>query len=143
MSVADLTWDAPFTMVTRRKDFIQALVTYFIIDFSKCHKRTGFSTGSPSPSFHRVLAICFEALDVHYMRWKQTVFYLEESLTVKKGEKINGSIKMTPNSKNNVRSHPHEGRGQGLHSTSSLCLFFKTASVIPFDIWRILDLDVK
>lgn len=63
VTVADLAWEAPFTMVTRRNDFIQALVTYFTIDFSKCHKRTGFST---SP-------------DSHYTHWKQTVFYLGSS----------------------------------------------------------------
>lgn len=85
VTVEDLAWEAPFALATRRNDFVQALVTYFTIDFSKCHKKTGFSTGP----------------DAHYTHWKQTVFYLEESLTIKKGEEIQGTFKMTPNARNN------------------------------------------
>ena len=39
----------------------QALVTFFNIEFTKCHKRVGFSTAPEAP----------------YTHWKQTVFYLE------------------------------------------------------------------
>ena len=39
----------------------QALVTFFQIEFSKCHQRVGFSTAPEAP----------------YTHWKQTVFYLE------------------------------------------------------------------
>ena len=28
-----------------RNDYVHALITYFNIEFTKCHKRTGFSTG--------------------------------------------------------------------------------------------------
>lgn len=84
-NTADLTFEAPFTLGVRRNDYIQALVTYFTVEFSKCHKRTGFST---SP-------------DQRYTHWKQTVFYLEEALTVKKGEEISGMFSMTPNQRNN------------------------------------------
>ncbi|OWK49435.1 Protein arginine N-methyltransferase 1, partial [Lonchura striata] len=38
-----------------------------------------------------------------YTHWKQTVFYMEEYLTVKSGEEIFGTITMKPNAKNNVR----------------------------------------
>ena len=38
-----------------------------------------------------------------YTHWKQTVFYMEDYLTVKTGEEIFGTIGMRPNAKNNVR----------------------------------------
>ncbi|XP_063052463.1 protein arginine N-methyltransferase 8-B [Engraulis encrasicolus] len=38
--------------------------------------------------------------DSPYTHWKQTVFYLEEYLTVKRGEEIKGTIAMKPNDKN-------------------------------------------
>uniref|UniRef100_A0A672PZA6 type I protein arginine methyltransferase n=1 Tax=Sinocyclocheilus grahami TaxID=75366 RepID=A0A672PZA6_SINGR len=40
------------------------------------------------------------APDAPYTHWKQTVFYLEEYLTVKRGEEIVGTISMKPNEKN-------------------------------------------
>ena len=46
----------------------QALVTFFNIEFSMCHKRVGFSTAPEAP----------------YTHWKQTVFYLEDYVTCKK-----------------------------------------------------------
>ena len=42
---SDLTFSAPFHLQCRRNDYVQALVTFFNIEFTKCHKRTGFSTG--------------------------------------------------------------------------------------------------
>lgn len=36
-----------------------------------------------------------------YTHWKQTVFYMEDYLTVKTGEEIFGTIGMRPNAKNN------------------------------------------
>jgi len=84
-TVADLSFESSYSLNVRRNDYIQALVTYFTVEFSKCHKRTGFST---SP-------------DQHYTHWKQTVFYLEEALTVKRGEEISGVFTMKPNDRNN------------------------------------------
>lgn len=43
------------------------------------------------------------APDAPSTHWKQTVFYLEDYLTVKKGEEIFGSIAVRPNDKNVVR----------------------------------------
>lgn len=80
----DLEFSSPFKLVCKRNDFVQALVTYFNIEFTKCHKRIGFST-SPEAT---------------YTHWKQTVFYLDDYLTVKKGEEINGTFKMKPNDRN-------------------------------------------
>ena len=63
---------------------LQALVTFFNIEFTKCHKRVGFSTAPEAP----------------YTHWKQTVFYLDEYITAKKGEEIYGMFRMKPNSRN-------------------------------------------
>ena len=41
----DITFTAPFQLVVQRNDYIQALIAFFNIDFTECHKRTGFSTG--------------------------------------------------------------------------------------------------
>lgn len=81
----DLDFSSPFHLQVRRNDYIQALVTYFTIEFSKCHKRTGFST----------------APDAQYTHWKQTVFYFDEYMTVKKNDEITGVFAMKPNARNN------------------------------------------
>uniref|UniRef100_A0A8C2D8N8 Protein arginine methyltransferase 1 n=1 Tax=Cyprinus carpio TaxID=7962 RepID=A0A8C2D8N8_CYPCA len=83
--IEDLSFTSPFCLQVKRNDYIHALVTYFNIEFTRCHKRTGFSTGPESP----------------YTHWKQTVFYLDDYLTVKTGEEIFGTISMKPNVKNN------------------------------------------
>lgn len=86
VKLEDLTFSAPFHLQCRRNDYIQALVTFFNIEFTKCHKRTGFSTDPASP----------------YSHWKQTVFYIDEYLTCKKGEELFGVFHVKPN-KSNIR----------------------------------------
>lgn len=81
---ADLDFESTFELVMKRNDFVQALVTYFNVEFSKCHKRLGFSTSPDSP----------------YTHWKQTVFYFDEYLTVKKNEVCHGVFRMKQNDKN-------------------------------------------
>ncbi|XP_971226.2 protein arginine N-methyltransferase 1 isoform X1 [Tribolium castaneum] len=81
----DLEFCAPFSLVVRRNDYVQALVTFFTVEFTKCHKRIGFTTAPDAP----------------YTHWKQTVFYFEDYMTVKKGEEINGTFTMKPNPRNN------------------------------------------
>jgi len=80
----DLEFTNGFNLSVTRNDYIQALVTYFSVEFTKCHKRTGFTTAPEMP----------------YTHWKQTVFYLKDYITAKKGEEINGTFTMKPNSKN-------------------------------------------
>ncbi|KAM8703231.1 hypothetical protein ACLKA7_007934 [Drosophila subpalustris] len=82
---SDLNFSSKFNLTIKRNDFVQALVTYFNIEFTKCHKRLGFST---SP-------------DSTYTHWKQTVFYLDDHMTAKKNEEINGTFQMKPNERNN------------------------------------------
>lgn len=81
----DLHFSSPFHLVVRRNDYIQALVTFFTIEFTKCHKRIGFSTAPEAP----------------YTHWKQTVFYLNDYMTAKRNEEIYGVFSMKPNQRNN------------------------------------------
>ncbi|CAH2216330.1 jg22764, partial [Pararge aegeria aegeria] len=81
----DLNFEAKFHLSVRRNDFIQALVTFFTVEFTKSHKRLGFSTAPEAP----------------YTHWKQTVFYFDEYMTVKKGEEIMGTFSMRQNARNN------------------------------------------
>ncbi|XP_042512676.1 probable protein arginine N-methyltransferase 1 [Macadamia integrifolia] len=84
MALGDASFTAPFKLVAERNDYIHALVAYFDVSFTKCHKFTGFSTGPRSRATH----------------WKQTVLYLEDVLTVCEGEAVVGSMTVIPNKKN-------------------------------------------
>ena len=84
VTVADLAFDATFKLSVRRNDFIHALIAWFDIDFSCCHKPIRFSTGPHTK----------------YTHWKQTVFYLQDVLTVEEGEEIRGRLTNKPNDKN-------------------------------------------
>ena len=84
VKASDLAFTAPFTLDVRRNDFIHALVAWFDIEFSRCHKPIRFSTGPHTK----------------YTHWKQTVFYLRQVLTVEQGEKIQGKLSSKPNEKN-------------------------------------------
>ncbi|XP_004287525.1 PREDICTED: probable protein arginine N-methyltransferase 1 [Fragaria vesca subsp. vesca] len=84
MTPGDASFTAPFKLIAERDDFIHALVAYFDVSFTKCHKLMGFSTGPRSRSTH----------------WKQTVLYLEDVLTVCHGESIVGTMTVAQNKKN-------------------------------------------
>lgn len=45
MAPGDASFTAPFKLVAERDDYIHALVAYFDVTFTKCHKLMGFSTG--------------------------------------------------------------------------------------------------
>ena len=45
MVPGDASFTAPFKLVADRDDYIHALVAYFDVSFTKCHKLMGFSTG--------------------------------------------------------------------------------------------------
>jgi protein arginine N-methyltransferase 1 len=59
-------------------------VGYFDIEFSHCHKPVKFSTGPHAK----------------YTHWKQTVFYLQDALTMEVGETVEGVLRCRPNAKN-------------------------------------------
>ncbi|KAF8388846.1 hypothetical protein HHK36_025526 [Tetracentron sinense] len=84
MAPGDASFTAPFKLVADRSDYIHALVAYFDVSFTKCHKLMGFSTGPRSRATH----------------WKQTVLYLEDVLTICEGEAIVGNMSVAPNKKN-------------------------------------------
>ncbi|XP_014260190.1 protein arginine N-methyltransferase 1 [Cimex lectularius] len=81
---ADLNFSTDFALQVFRDDYIQALVTYFTVEFTKCHKRVWLSTSPESP----------------YTHWKQTVFYLEKYITAKRDEIVNGTFTLRPNPRN-------------------------------------------
>lgn len=84
MEAGDASFTAPFKLVAERDDYIHALVAYFDVSFTKCHKLIGFSTGPKSRATH----------------WKQTVLYLEDVLSVCQGEAVTGTLSVAPNKKN-------------------------------------------
>lgn len=79
----DLAFSAPFILDCRRSDFIHALIAWFDIEFTACHKSIKFSTGPHT----------------RYTHWKQTVFYLREVLTVEEGEQVRCILSSKPNAK--------------------------------------------
>ncbi|KAI8799668.1 S-adenosyl-L-methionine-dependent methyltransferase [Cladochytrium replicatum] len=85
VTVEDLTFSVPFRIVATRDDFIHAFICYFDIRFGACHKPVKFSTGPHA----------------QYTHWKQTVFYLDDAITVKAGEVVEGTFSLGPNKKNN------------------------------------------
>ncbi|CAA3007952.1 probable arginine N-methyltransferase [Olea europaea subsp. europaea] len=84
MAPEDASFTTPFKLVAERDDYIHALLVYFDVSFTKCHKLMGFSTGPKSRATH----------------WKQTVLYLEDVLTICQGETVIGTMTVAPNKKN-------------------------------------------
>lgn len=83
-TVEDLAFNVHFKLPSRRDDFIHALVAWFDIDFTACHKPVRFSTGPHTK----------------YTHWKQTVFYFKDVLTVTTGEEVECELDVRPNDKN-------------------------------------------
>ena len=81
---SDLDFSVPFKLKCRRDDFIHALVAWFDIDFTACHKAIRFSTGPHTK----------------YTHWKQTVFYIDGVLTVSQDETVDCALEVRPNGKN-------------------------------------------
>lgn len=83
-TTADLAFSTGFTLTAKRDDFVHALVSWFDIDFTACHKPIRFSTGPHTK----------------YTHWKQTVFYIKDVLTTQDGEEIHCKLDVKPNNKN-------------------------------------------
>ncbi|KAF2860288.1 protein arginine N-methyltransferase [Piedraia hortae CBS 480.64] len=81
---AQLAFSLPFSLKVRRTDYLHALVAWFDIEFTACHKLIRFSTGPHTK----------------YTHWKQTVFYLADVLMVENGEQVSGKLSVKPNQKN-------------------------------------------
>ncbi|CAN6604286.1 protein arginine N-methyltransferase 1 [Trichomonascus vanleenenianus] len=84
VKIEDLAFKRDFQLRARRNDIVHAVIAWFDIEFSRCHKPVKFSTGPHAK----------------YTHWKQTVFYLSEEIAVKNGEVIHGSLESVPNAKN-------------------------------------------
>ena len=84
ITAAELAFSMPYNLRVQRSDFIHALIAWFDIEFTACHKPIRFSTGPHAK----------------YTHWKQTVFYLREVLTVEEGENVTGYLDSKPNAKN-------------------------------------------
>lgn len=80
----DLDFEAKFDLKIQRNDTMHAFVAYFDVEFSATHTKLRFSTGPRS----------------QYTHWKQTVFYLDDPLSVNKGDVVSGSIKVCRNAIN-------------------------------------------
>lgn len=93
----DLDFTSDFEITITRQDFIHGFVAFFDVQFSKCHIPTGFTTGPFTEETH----------------WKQTVFYLDQSIRGCVNDKISGTI--------SVKKHPKNPRDLviDLSSTSS------------------------
>ena len=111
VKVEDLTWMSPFKITATRNEYIHAFVAYFDIEFSKCHKNVVFATGPDST----------------YTHWKQTVFYLKDSITINEGESISGVISVAPNAGNHrdldiTLQYDFDGTVHSLHDTQEFRL---------------------
>lgn len=79
-----LCFAAPFTLTAARSDFVHAIVSFFDVSFTHCHKPVVLSTGPYTHATH----------------WKQTVLYLDRALAMEMGETMSGTLACRPNSKN-------------------------------------------
>ncbi|PNS15787.1 hypothetical protein CAC42_4239 [Sphaceloma murrayae] len=84
VTTADLAFSRPFSLTVRRTDYVHAVIAWFDMEFSACHKPVRFSTGPHTK----------------YTHWKQTVFYITDVLTVEAGERIKGELSCKPNQQN-------------------------------------------
>ncbi|KAL7009109.1 Nuclear SAM-dependent mono-and asymmetric methyltransferase [Cystobasidiomycetes sp. EMM_F5] len=80
----ELSFVAPFTLKSTRKDYVHAILGWFDVAFRASHKPITFSTGPHAK----------------YTHWKQTVFYLGDAVAVDENDEIEGSISVKPNGKN-------------------------------------------
>jgi len=81
----DLDFISSFSLTASRNDYVHAFLSWFDIEFSCCHRPVKFSTGPHAK----------------YTHWKQTVFYTTDTIMVSEGEKITGTLKCSPNARNN------------------------------------------
>jgi len=87
VQIEDLSFFSQVTLPVIRNDYCHALVSFFEVEFTKCHRRTGFSTGPHSRRTH----------------WKQTLFFLSQDLMVSGGTELGVSLRVRRN-KHNQRS---------------------------------------
>ncbi|KAG2495744.1 hypothetical protein HYH03_006341 [Edaphochlamys debaryana] len=84
MKKEDATFTVPFSLDLSRNDYVHALVGFFDVSFTRGHKTLSFSTSPRVRATH----------------WKQTVFYLEDTIVACKDETLSGTLSCRPNAKN-------------------------------------------
>ncbi|ODQ80906.1 hypothetical protein BABINDRAFT_160351 [Babjeviella inositovora NRRL Y-12698] len=88
VTIAELAFHRQFSVTAHRDDTVHAFIVWFDIVFPGGNDPDGyevvFSTGPHA----------------QYTHWKQTVFYLDNDISIKQGEVIKGSISSNPNAKN-------------------------------------------
>jgi len=82
--VSDLEFVSDWNVKVTANEFGHALLGWFDVEFSACHKPIRFTT-APYAS---------------YTHWKQTVFYLQEDIRVTKGDILHGRLSCKPNEQN-------------------------------------------
>jgi len=80
----ELDFTSTFELRFSRDDHCHGFVAFFTVDFSKSHTKIRFSTGPRCT----------------YTHWKQTIFYLDNPVTVCKSDVLNGTICVKRNKKN-------------------------------------------
>eukprot|EP00803_Ostreobium_quekettii_P011398 evm.model.scf_473.2 EVM.evm.TU.scf_473.2 scf_473:2551-3700(-) len=81
---AEVEFSAPFQVTATRNDYIHALVAYFDVAFTACHKPVVISTSPKTAATH----------------WKQAVFYLEDTIMISQGEAVSGVLTCKQNQRN-------------------------------------------
>jgi len=74
--VQDLDFSSEYSLVAYKTDYIHALAGWFETHFSFGKQKINLSTSMELKGTH----------------WKQSVFYLDDEIPIKKGEKLTGSI---------------------------------------------------
>lgn len=83
VKIEDLAFESKFKLTATRDDMAHAVLSWFDIIFPSDTKENEvvFSTGAHAA----------------YTHWKQTVFYMDQVLDLKKGETVTGSLASRPN----------------------------------------------
>jgi len=111
VKVGDLAFTSKFSLKATHRDYLHGFIAWFDVEFSRCHKPIIIRTGPKN----------------QYTHWKQTVFYLEDVLSIDEGEAIKGEIKCSPNLKNprdlDISIHiDYDGKHASLHKTQEYLL---------------------
>lgn len=92
MDAGDESFTAPFKLVAERDDYIHALVAYFDVSFTRCHKLMGFSTGILLclKAHYLLLSLkwccmcCFlSSISLNYYEWSSALGNIKWSTTAK------------------------------------------------------------
>ena len=79
-----LAFSSDFELLSNRNDYMHGIVAYFECAFTQVHKPIGWSTSPFSK----------------YTHWKQTIFYLRDTIVICQGERVSGKLSCRPNKKN-------------------------------------------